>query len=434
MPLRLVITSYQRRRLKQAGVKEFGSQGGSIGRSLESDWVLQDGARYVSSRHAAIDFRSGSYYIVDTSSNGVYVNDEAKPVGRATPQRLFDGDRVRIGEYEMLAHITETDNEFEELSDERHVDPVDRAQFVGQPEKLRYELVSERELNPEGVDNLLREGAEASALKEAALKAAARIKRQTDAAEKRKAEKRKAEKTEPSDFSGGGHGPKVPDRDPHGTSPSVALYAFFRGACLPPRDIDEQQATFMLHRLGRIMRELLIGLTDALHVRAEQQSELRVPAMDLQAQSGIQRMFSAGVGGALNTLISESAVEFESTIEATRAAFQDVNIHQEVMLNAVRIAVSDFVDRLDPDELEQSFDHGTIRNTFLGATNKKQYWSRYRETFEAMSQHSPGHFPQPFAEEFSRAYAEEAARLKAKRQTDNATQTAVAKFPQAKAG
>ena len=75
MPLRLVITSYQRRRLKQAGVKEFGTQGGSIGRSLESDWVLQDGARYVSSRHAAIDGRSGSYYIVDTSSNGVYVID-----------------------------------------------------------------------------------------------------------------------------------------------------------------------------------------------------------------------------------------------------------------------------------------------------------------------------------------------------------------------
>ncbi len=109
MPLRLAITSYQRQRLKQAGVKEFGTQGGSIGRSLESDWVLQDGARYVSSRHAAIDFRSGSYYIIDTSSNGVYVNDEAKPVGTETPQRLFDGDRLRIGEYEMLASITEAE-------------------------------------------------------------------------------------------------------------------------------------------------------------------------------------------------------------------------------------------------------------------------------------------------------------------------------------
>ena len=429
MPLRLVITSYQRRRLKQAGVKEFGPNGGSIGRSLDSDWVLQDGARYVSSRHASIDFRSGSYYIVDTSSNGVYVNDDAKPVGTASPQRLFNGDRLRIGEYEMLAHITETDNEFEVVSDDHHVDPVDRAQFVGQPEELHYDLISEEELDPKDVDKLLREGAEASALKEAALKAAARIRRQTEAAEQRKSEKTKA-----SDLPDGDHGPNLPDGDPAGTSPSVALYVFFRGACLPPRDIDEQQATFMLHRLGRFMRELLVGLTDALQVRAEQQSELQVPATNLQAKNGNPRMFSAGVGGALNTLISESAVEFESTIEATREALQDVNIHQKVMLGALRADVSEFVDRLDPDELEQSFDHGTLRNTFLGATNKKQYWNRYREALEAMAQHSPGHFPQPFAEGLARAYAADAARLKAKRQTDAAAPTVVTKLPQAKAG
>ena len=51
-----------------------------------------------------------------------------------------------------------------------------------------------------------------------------------------------------------------------------------------------------------------------------------------------------------------------------------------------------------------------------------------------MSEHSPGHFPQPFAEELSRAYAEEAARLKAKRQTEDAAKTAVTKLPQAEAG
>ena len=53
-----------------SGTKEFGREGGTIGRSLESDWVLPDGQRYVSSRHASIDYRSGSYYIVDTSTNG----------------------------------------------------------------------------------------------------------------------------------------------------------------------------------------------------------------------------------------------------------------------------------------------------------------------------------------------------------------------------
>ena len=105
MALRLQIISRHRQSLGERAAMEFGRNGGTIGRSLESDWVLPDGQRYLSSRHASIDFRSGSYYIVDTSTNGVYVNDAEQPVGRGNPQRLFTGDRVRLGEYEMSVEI-----------------------------------------------------------------------------------------------------------------------------------------------------------------------------------------------------------------------------------------------------------------------------------------------------------------------------------------
>src|SRR5690606_13911648 len=77
MALRLSIVS--RHKLGELGVKEFGPDGGTIGRSLECNWALPDTKRYLSSRHASIDFRSGSYYIVDTSMNGVYVNDAEQP-------------------------------------------------------------------------------------------------------------------------------------------------------------------------------------------------------------------------------------------------------------------------------------------------------------------------------------------------------------------
>ena len=110
MPLRLQIVSRHRQRLGERGMREFGHSGGTIGRSLESDWVLPDGQRYVSSRHASIDYRSGSYYVVDSSTNGVYVNDAEQPVGRGNPQRLFTGDRIRLGEYEMQVEIVGEDD------------------------------------------------------------------------------------------------------------------------------------------------------------------------------------------------------------------------------------------------------------------------------------------------------------------------------------
>jgi len=423
MSLRLVITSYQRRRLKEAGVKEFGTRGGSIGRSLDSDWILQDGERYVSSRHASIDFRSGSYYIIDTSSNGVYINDDANPVGKARPQRLFDGDRLRIGAYEMVAHITESASERDQLSDLHHVDPVDRAKFVDQPEPTGQDLVSEQELTAKGVDELLREGAEASALKRAAIKATAFLRRRTEAAKRRRTAKTGAGKS-----ALGSPRPKVSGKNLSGSSPSVALYAFFRGAGIAPRDIDEQQATFMLHRLGRLMRELLTGLTDAQHFRAEQKSQLGIPSTKTQPNSDTPKIFAAGVDEALNTLITESAVDYKSTIDATREAFQDEKNHQEAMLGAVEIALSDFLDRLDPDELKKSIDHDGKRNNFFSSSNKKRYWDQYRNVFQAISQRSPGHLPQRFAAELSRAYVEEVAHLKGKRQTDNAARDVLKKL------
>jgi len=423
MPLRLEITSYHHRRLRDASVKEFGVQGGTIGRSLETDWVLQDGNRYVSSRHAAIDFRSGSYYIIDTSRNGVYVNDETKPIGQAKPQRLFEGDRLRIGEYEMLVHLDETNEE--RLLDHDHVDPVDQAQRVDNSDPTGHELVGEHEMTSVGIEDLLLEDASADALNRAALKAASGMSLETGKPAVRKpdpARKRKAGKT-PAE-------PKA-SRDLPGAPPSVALYAFLRGSGVEPRDVDDQQAALMLHHLGQLMRELVIGLIDALHYRAEQKSKLRIPNTIIQPKNNNVLKFSAGVDEALNALISNAAVEYQSAIDSTREAFQDIRIHQQAMQEALRVAMSDFIDRMDPDELQQSFDHGMKRNTFIGAANKLRYWELYADVFQTLTERSPGHLPKAFAEELARAYEEEATRLKATHRQDEAVQQAEAELPHA---
>jgi type VI secretion system protein len=163
MALRLRIISWHREGLGERGTKEFGRAGGTIGRSLESDWVLPDAQRYISSRHASIDFRSGSYYIVDTSTNGVYVNDSDQAVGRGNPQRLFSGDRIRFGEYEISVEIDEH-YEGGEL-DDNHVDPVARAQRVPPPDPTRADLVQPHEITAVGIEMLIEEEAEADSIR-----------------------------------------------------------------------------------------------------------------------------------------------------------------------------------------------------------------------------------------------------------------------------
>ena len=72
MTLTLEIIGPQAAALGAASRKVFDAAGGTIGRLPDNAWALPD--PYVSSRHAVIRFRDGSFYIEDTSTNGVFIN------------------------------------------------------------------------------------------------------------------------------------------------------------------------------------------------------------------------------------------------------------------------------------------------------------------------------------------------------------------------
>jgi predicted component of type VI protein secretion system len=105
MLLALSVISEQGGDLGQTAYKVFDERGGSIGRVAGNDWVLPDPQNFVSSRHARVSLVEGRFYLEDTSSNGTFINapDRATPRGR--PQLLNDGDRLYIGDYEIIVQI-----------------------------------------------------------------------------------------------------------------------------------------------------------------------------------------------------------------------------------------------------------------------------------------------------------------------------------------
>lgn len=415
MPLRLEITSRHREGLGEKGVKDFGADGGTIGRSLESDWVLHDRERFVSSRHASIDFRSGSYYLVDTSTNGVFVNGERQPVGRGKPQRLFDGDRLRMGEYEMLVHLVDDESTGEQLSDASHVDPVVAAQRVDAPDPTGVEMLAEHEIEAVGIEMMLREDSEESAIRREAERAAAGLRLEEDPPPVRPSASPKPTAPEK---------PKRPrSRTERQASSGTAgdLSAFFQGAGLTPRKLSEKSAETLLQRLGQLTREFVIGVTQQLHLRAEQKNQLRLPHTTIKPNRNNALKFSAGVDEALTNLLLKDSSDYMSGVESAREAFHDIRVHQQAILDAVRVAVIDYLERLDPEELERKFHHGNKRGALIGVASRMKYWDLYSELYAVMSQHSPGRMPQLFAEELTRAYEQEEARLQGKPPADDST-------------
>jgi len=105
MLLALSIVSGQSGELGATAYKVFDERGGSIGRIAGNDWVLPDPQNFVSSRHARVSAAGGTFYLEDTSSNGTFINAPDQAASRAVPQPLSDGDRLYIGDYEIIVQI-----------------------------------------------------------------------------------------------------------------------------------------------------------------------------------------------------------------------------------------------------------------------------------------------------------------------------------------
>ena len=79
----------------------------SVGRGPGVDWVLPDPARMLSKRHFAVAYRGGVWQLADTSTNGTYLNREGGAIGTGDVRSLRDGDRLRLGDYEIEIRLAE---------------------------------------------------------------------------------------------------------------------------------------------------------------------------------------------------------------------------------------------------------------------------------------------------------------------------------------
>ena len=105
MLLALSIVSEQGAALGSTAYKVFDERGGSIGRITGNDWVLPDPQNFVSSRHALVRSAGGVFYLEDRSSNGTFINAPDQLTSRGEPQALHDGDRLFIGDYEIIVQL-----------------------------------------------------------------------------------------------------------------------------------------------------------------------------------------------------------------------------------------------------------------------------------------------------------------------------------------
>jgi type VI secretion system protein len=405
MALRLRVVSEHSTRLGSKATKVFGVHGGTIGRAADNEWILPDPERYLSGKHARVDFRAGNYVLVDTSSNGTYVNGAQVPLGKYHDYSLRDGDYIRLGEYELLVSIDKT-NDF----------PPDESAIIAYDGVTHSSAVRKSTADDLGADLDLSELLEPSDLISHDLDSGVHPR---DAygqsvldddspgtpwhmmtrplkVEPAKAETSVAGASAPSAASSKPQTPALYEGDF-----DIGLAAFCRGAGIEPRSISTEARGAVLQLAGQLLRESVLGLMDLNQGRNEFRNKFRMqpPSAD-GPESPLN--FSRGVDEALVRLLNTMSVRAGS-LEAIRHNFRELKAQNAATLVATRAAFEEFLTRVDPRELEERFEKAGKRGVF-GGQGKAKYWELYAELFAGLAQRPADGFPHLFTETFTKAF------------------------------
>ena len=388
MPLQLEIVSDHKDILGDDFVRVFHEDGATIGRSLENDWILPDPDRFISGKHATIDFQSGAYYLADVSSNGVYLNGAAEPLGKGNPRRLFNGDKIRMGDFEFVVTLDE--------GEDLDMPPPQPMTVV--PDHIE-QLVDEESLRS-GIKLLDEEEIAGSNVFEKALFG-------KPSEEEAEADSDKMD-NQPNPFA-----PPPSAEEQEREAVEKLLDAFMRGLGISRTDIHPSTNPLeVMENAGRVLKEFVDGTTDLLASRTALKSMFRLDQTTVLPRHNNPLKLSENTRDSMMQLLVGKEGEYLAPVDAVREVCRDLKFHQDAVLEAMISAYQEFADRFDPDELQQNFDRTLDGKPLIKKMNQLKYWQLYCDLYPIMTQPGSGRFPHQFSEEFVRSYEKQIAEYK----------------------
>ena len=401
MPLKLKITSAHKDMMGDDHVREFGANGGTIGRALQNDWILPDRDRFISGRHATIDFRSGAWYLADTSTNGVYINDEEEPLGRRHPRRLFDGDRLRMGDFLMSVSI----DEGEDL-DIPAVPPQPSANHLElmvpeEPIKTGIQLLSEEEItgDDEFQSTLFGKRTQKMVHKPPV---PAKVERRPVPVKPRPAPVRRY-------------------TDTGGLTAEQLFEEFLNGLGIDRADLhpSADPGEIMLNA-GQVLREFVGGIVDLLISRANLKSMFKLDQTTVLPRHNNPLKLSENTEATLKQLLIGREGEYLGPLDSVREVCRDLKFHHEALAEGMSSAFLEIMDRFEPAELQEHFDRNINRKPLIEALTKMKYWQLYCDWYPTVTEPGSGGLPRQFGEEFVRAYEKRLSDYKRLERSDSA--------------
>ncbi|MCZ6560043.1 MAG: type VI secretion system-associated FHA domain protein TagH [Gammaproteobacteria bacterium] len=449
--------------LETETTKVFDDEGGTIGRAPGCDWNLPDPENFVSGNHASVIWQDGEFYLIDTSSNGTYINNMPDPIPSGKPLLLTHEDQFGIGNYKIevsldpkdaerakdcsfdISTILVEDNAFkkqqlkkrksappapkkvnplkvplDEDGDERtgswtmlDIDGLDSPAAAKTAKPKKKKPARKKNGDPAGItavsdeDMVELELEEPSEPPQAKKKKANKKETQLDTTKVKRAElvgslakeKQQVEQTLGSVTNTN----QAPQMLPPMVNKNQMLEAFVTGLGVDADALPNRPPEDLMEDVGRVFGELLGGLQTLMQNRSLLKDRFKLGQTMMKPSSNNPIKFSAGMDDALPRLLSAKRGAYKAATEAIRECYFDVNADMESMNEAMRRALVEYLKMFDPADLQEQFEHVMGKNKFLGG-NKKRYWDLYADRYATLIQHREGKMPDGFANAFVQAF------------------------------
>ena len=330
-----------------------------IGRGPENDWVLADPDRHLSKRHCVLSWQGAFWQVSDLSTNGTFINGEAAPIGPGQVRDLRDGDRLRLGDYEMAVRIgvPVAEPAAFALDDSVLMDPP--LDFGGPVQPDHRAAVEDAFVPPRAV---------------------ALIGDDWD-----------LEVPDP---------PDAPHNNRAGTEDLLA--AFLRGAGVAKRPPGDP--VVVMEGLGAAFRALVGGLRETLIARAAVKSEFRIEQTLIRASGNNPLKFAASDDDALAALLGDGRQAGPSLAMSQAVAIgdslRDLRLHEIATMAAMQSAVHSLMHEMAPAKLREEGGAGGL----LPAQRKARAFEAYEALHARITQALADDFDSVFGRAFARAY------------------------------
>ncbi len=183
------------------------------------------------------------------------------------------------------------------------------------------------------------------------------------------------------------------------------LDAFCRGAGIAPEQLPADAQGRLLHLAGRLLREALVGFKDLERSRGDTRNRYRIELPPAEHDDPRPSLANSMVEDLLIALFVQHEGRRLDSVQWLRETVAEAKRHEHAAAQATRAAFIEFLDRLDPAELEARFERAARRGKARSA-DKAQYWELFTTFYRNLIEMPADHLPHTFVEAFAAAYRE----------------------------